>query len=240
MKKKFLFPIVMTIIAYILSSVVPAFEAPAYACGGWWDPCCPWWEPDRCAAFDAKKRENAAANEGYFSRMEERLNRLADYAGWLPAGSLASKALREGAKAAKAAKEANGAVARGTPSDTADAYAVRSGPTYTDTGYEWVNNLNRDLVDLFSYGNYAAGQSQQYTSCMQETYEDWGYCNGYYYNANWAIGVFGWLHGEMGYDLEVLAWQVEQENGGDWPYGDITYWLRDAAQVSYDTEGVLQ
>lgn len=213
-----------------LSASVPAFETTAYACGGWWDPCCPWWEPERCAAFDAAKRQKAAENEAYFGRMEERLTTLARVVGWLPAGGLAASALSEAARAARKAKDANAAVARGGssgPSDYAD---------YTD--YEYVNQLEDNAYWLVEYGNYAAGEAQKYTDCKQQGYEDW--CNQYKDTANYGGEVVGWLHGEMAYNLEVLAWQVENENGGDYPFGDISYWLRDMAQVSYDTEGAFQ
>lgn len=210
----------------------PFFISEAAACGGWWDPCCPWYDPDRCAAFDANKRQKAAENEQYFARQEERLRNLADIASWLPAGGYAQKALSAAARAAKAAKEANAAVARGGssgPSDYAD---------YTD--FEYVNRLNDSVYSLVNYGNYTAGESRTYTACMQETGEYWEYCQRYYWTANWGISIFGWLHGEMAYDMEVIAWQLEYYEGYDWPYSDISYYLRDMARQSYEARGAFQ
>lgn len=48
------------LIALILAYAIPAMPTDAQACGGWWDPCCKWWEPSSCPAPLKQRAKDAS------------------------------------------------------------------------------------------------------------------------------------------------------------------------------------
>ena len=196
----------LLLVLALLSTIHITYDvAPAAACGGWWDPCCPWWEPERCAAFEAKKRQQAAENEAYFARQEERLRNLGRVLGLVPGGGPAAAAANAGADAARKAKEANAKVARGgaPASDAAD---------YVDYGYEWPNQVaNYDGTYVSIFGYWAADQAQKFTDCMQGGGEST--CAGWKSNAQGWLWGMGWWLVHLANTIDIMTSEIQNIYG---------------------------
>lgn len=237
-------------VTFLLCAIVLAFTsvvfdpAPAAACGGWWDPCCKWWEPSTCPA-PLKQRAKDAAHDG--------ANYLGQAKGFFGAFSLATcGAAALGAPALAMGPACVGGMAGGFASDMfKDVFDQASRDPWDDlwwqdyeggawpsaeslgvgyTGYYWVDNLIGDVQAALYFSDFTYVTANRLNTCYQVLGLDGPLdtCARQKARVDWGFYMLGWYTRDSVGNLRAIADDLEQ-GGGD---GNLISVLRDVANVN--------
>jgi hypothetical protein len=247
--------VAIAVIGFLLASAF-ASVPDVQACGGWWDPCCPWYEPERCEAFKKRKKDVAEYVENYMKRRTVDLAAIGLALGFIPAaGPAVGQATRGGALVAAVVSEMAGRVKKDPPTDLyLEFYQGGPWPSAESlglgsyTGWWWNDYPIEAAQNIAWYTDYITTEADRYTSCKQvgpDVCPDW--VAQYHKDlVNWGLWNYGWYHGALAEFWWNIAAYAEQEGLADDPtllnylvsiireMADIAGWVEQEFQNDWD------
>jgi hypothetical protein len=204
------------------------------------NPCCPWWEPWRCAATKQRKKDVAAYVEDYVKRRVVDMAAISTALAFVPGGGTALKQLTGPVTLALAVYGERSSAVRKDPFrwDFLEFYQGGDWPSADSvgmqyTGWWWNDQLVELAQGVSYYTDYITNEADRFTSCKQMGLEcpDW-YADRHKENVAWGFYMFGYYHGALGDHLWNTAALVEQEGLDDPALLDYAVSvLRDAASA---------
>jgi hypothetical protein len=207
-------------------------------------PCCPWWEPWRCAPTKQRKKDVAAYVEDYTKRRTNDLTAIGLAISYVPGGGTAIKQVIGPAALVMGIYSEKSSAVRKDPfrwdflefygGDWQQAWDYVAGTGLYYTGWYWTDELVGNVVGLAYYTDYITNEGDRFTSCKQMGLDcpDW-VAQAHKDNVAWGFYMFGWYHGALGDHLWNTAALVEQEGLEDQALLDYAVSVfRDIASVA--------
>jgi hypothetical protein len=236
---------VIIVLFFLVSSVIsfkpPTLESPsvvtvtvAQACGGWWDPCCPWWEPWKCPAPVPQNKKDVAQNKAdYYDSAAYSLGVItAAMALGLPesaiafgiagsTGLIAKQLAEDQRRIIRNIQDADYWVGYDPPWQSAESLGL----SYTEN--YWVNQMVGDTQGVAQMADMISVESAKALACEQAGAD----CGPWHRDrVNWALWYLGWYINDLGDN----AWQAAAELEAQGVNPDLVYQIRALAWESND------
>lgn len=200
------------------------------------NPCCPWWEPEKCAAFKKRKKDVAQYVEDYARRRGVDFLAIGLALKFVPGPSAAVGQAIGSAALVLAVVSEKAAEVRKDPftNDYLEPYPGGDWPNadslgLTYTGWWWNDYPIGVAQGIAYYTDFITHEADRYTSCRQvgpDACPDW-YAQMHKDRVNWGLYMYGWYHGALAeYWWNLGAW-AEQEG-----FSDEANVVREVAQVT--------
>ena len=190
------------------------------------NPCCPWWEPWRCAATKQRKKDVAAYVEDYTKRRVVDMAAISVALSYVPGGGTALKQLIGPVTLTLAVYGEKASAVRKDPfrwdflefydGDWLKAWNDIAATGLSYNGWWWNDELVGNAVGLSYYADYITNEADRFTSCKQMGLDcpDW-YAQRHKENVAWGFYMYGYYHGALGDHMWNTAALVEQEGLDD-------------------------